>query len=352
MLKRRFVWVFWLVAVLAVATSAASYAWVAMNISAGVRVFDVEAFSDSVYLQISGSPDDGFDKNVSFSRRLLNNLFDESERVSLVAYGKVPDEGAMIIEPILITEENADTYGDSLGRFEGGSRRFYSADASDITDGDNNYIDVTDALKLKDPLIGYYVIEEVAVHENAETSDSYYYVKTERDAINRDYSCLGSFSVGERLSGRLYWGYSESDREEDAGANNALNVVSIDTPTEEYSYKKTVYLRCAENTVDATNLRISEVGISGRRNGLTDSLRVMFVAYGAGDTVITFYSHRDKEDFDGSLFDSLAGNAAEVVTVDIYIFFDGTDKDARNTAEIINSHTVSVTFAFDGHEYN
>ena len=353
-MKGRIVWVFWLVVVLAVLSSTASYAWVAMNTAAGIRAFEVEAFCDSIYLQISDSPADGYDKKVSFSRQLFNfSPFDEPDSISLVSYGIVPEEGAMIIEATRLTEENASDYGDLIGRYIGGTRRFYSADASDITDGNDNYVDITDNLNYKDSLIGYYVIDEVAVHTNAE-SEEYYYVKTQRDQKNSDYSCLGNgFSLGERLAGRMYWGYSESDTELTSGENNVINVVSMDVPKKEYSLKRTVYLRGAEKTVDTTNLRISKIEVEGKRNSLTDSLRIMFVASNSRGKVIEFYSHRERANFEEiMLTDELLGNAGDIVTVDMYIYFDGRDEDARNTAEIINSHIVSVTFTVDDHEYN
>jgi hypothetical protein len=42
----------------------------------------------------------------------------------------------------------------------------------------------------------------------------------------------------------------------------------------------------------------------------------------------------------------------EVVTVDMYVFFDGTDEDAYDQGGVLTRNDVIVKFAVDGHDYN
>ena len=88
-MKGRIAWVFWLVIILAVLTSTASYAWLAMNTVARVRGFEVAFESDSVYLEISADAAEGYNRQVVFNRvRLLSD--EQTHEVYLVSYGEVP----------------------------------------------------------------------------------------------------------------------------------------------------------------------------------------------------------------------------------------------------------------------
>ncbi len=365
-MKGRLAPTFWLVVVLAVLTSTASYAWLAINTAARLRGFEVELTSDSLYLEISQDAEEGYDTEVSFDRATYSLRGDGStHEISLVSYGQVPLDGAIKIYKTQVDLSNADLYGSDEGTYIGGGRRFYQLSSSDIADGMYNFIDVTGDLEEGDSIIGYYVVDvsgDTYQKAQDDTDPDYvkndlgedlYYVKTDRGDGHVDYSCIGSFDLGETLAGRKYWGYATSTKDQKPEPNNIMNVVSMDTPTEEYCLKKTVYIRGAANTGDMKNLRISSIEIGGRSNYLTNAIRIMFVASSTkGHTVTTLYNHRTPNGFDEKLFDSIDGDGRELITVDIYIYFDGKDEGAHNNAGFLSTQTVDVHFTVGDQQYN
>jgi hypothetical protein len=340
--------------VLAVLNTVASYAWLAINTAAVLRGPEVELVSDSLYLEISRDATGNYSQEVSFDSSVaLKGITGANKELSLVTYGTVPAEGALLIDRTQVDLENAHLYGTAQGTYNGSGIRFYEPVDSEIGGGKENLLDVTDKISYGQSILGYYVVEEKACDAVATTDEEFYYVKTSKSNGNSDYSCIGNFEVGEALANRLYWGYSASQREEFAEPDNIINVVSMDTPTEEYSLKKTVYLRGAYGTGNAKDLRVSSVEVGGRRNYLTDAIRIMFVATSSkGGTVTTIYSHRDPAAFNGALFENLYGDGREVVTVDMYIYFDGRDEDAHNNAGLLSAQAIDVHFAIDDHIYN
>lgn len=348
-MKGKIVWSFWLVAVLAVITATASYAWLAMNTEAKVRGFEVELVSDSVYLEISADADERYGKEVYFDKTLYRSS-EETHNVFLVSYGVVPDEGAVRIYKTQIDSNTAAAYGTKDGTYNGGDVRFYLPSESVIGGGDLNFVDVTEKLTVGQSLVGYYVISVEALCVQAQSESDFYYVKNVRENGAVDYCCIGSnFSVGEPLANRKYWGYSSSSDLNDAEENNLINVVSMDVPTDKYCLKKTVFMRGGKGSVDLGFLKISSVEIDGEQHALTSSIRIMFVATSdTGRRTEKMYSHREPEAFDGVLFGEIFGNRQETVTVDMYIFFDGKDVGAHTTTDELTSHTVTVKFSVDG----
>ena len=341
MMKGRIVWVFWLVVVLAVLTSTASYAWLAMNVSSRVRGIEVEAISDSIFLEISAYEGEGYGKDVSFGRVMYSLSNDESE-LSLVTCGRLPEYGAVRVEAVRI----------STGKYDG-TGKYYMAVRSDIAERDISYIDITSNLKVGDSLIGYYIVMEGRSYTESNTIDYYYYYKDVRPSGIVDYVCIGKVPEGEKLSNRLFWGYAYSDSLEESQVDNTLNIVSLDLPPNEYALKNTVFMRCAAGTTNAKNLRIESVDVEGMRNYLTYAIRVMFVAkFEDGSTKTIFYNHRNPERFDGMLLSSIEGNEMETVTVDIYVYLDGTDESAFKQDGFLTRNDVTVTFTVDDHDYN
>ena len=105
--------------------------------------------------------------------------------------------------------------------------------------------------------------------------------------------------------------------------------------------------------MDAKNLRISDIRIDGREHYLTKAIRIMFVATsGKGETVTRFYSHREPENFNRFLFSDIMGDEKEIITVDMYVFFDGTDVDAYVQDGIITKNDITVKFEINDHDYN
>ena len=353
-MKGRIVWVFWLVVVLASLTATASYAWLAMNTAAGLRGLEVELESDSLYLEISADAEE-YHKSVSLSSPAVYSLNGNTSELMLVSYGEVPSNGALLIYHTQLTKKTASSYGYPDGVFREGGYRLYRPVYSEIGKEKLNFIEVTDTFSDGQSVVGCYTIGEFATpYPTASEAGRYYYVKTVRENGCVDYSCLGNkFKLGERLAGRKYWGYASSSSFDSSESANIMNIVSMDTPTEDYCLKRTVFLRNAVNTEDAQDLRISSVDILGRRNDLTDAIRVLFVAKSDGrETVSTVYNHREPGTFDGLLFRELRGDTSEVVTVDIYVYFDGKDDNAHSRAQFFTANTVKVNFSVDGHEYN
>lgn len=356
-MKGRIVWVFWLVVVLASLTATASYAWLAMNTAAGLRGLEVELESDSLYLEISADAEE-YHKSVSLSRPAVYSFDENTSELMLVSYGEVPSNGALLIYQTQLDKEKASNYGYPDGVFKEGGYRLYRPSDSKIGGGKLNFVEVTDTFSVGQSVVGYYVIGEYATpYPTASVADRYYYVKTVRDNGCVDYSCLGNkFEIGERLAGRKYWGYASSTSFDSSESSNIMNIVSMDTPAEDYCLKRTVFLRNAVNTGDAQDLRISSISILGRKNDLTDAIGILFVAKSDGrETVAKVYSHRNhenSENFDGLLFSDLRGDTSEVVTVDIYIYFDGKDENAHSRAQFLTANTVKINFSVDGHEYD
>lgn len=203
-------------------------------------------------------------------------------------------------------------------------------------------------------LAGLYTINESESTQYAEvdptSASGAIYVKNGNDYV---YVC--NKSIAEDITDEIFWGRAYSDTLGDVKTDATLNVIKSNT--DKYYYYDTVYLRSAANTNDGQNLRIENVAISGRENDLSDALRVLFVATnGAGEVVATTYSNRaGMASFDGDLFAAIRGNKGEVVTVDMYVYFDGTDAAALTLATgdagLLNGQSVSVKFAIDGPDY-
>lgn len=203
-------------------------------------------------------------------------------------------------------------------------------------------------------LAGLYTIDESESTQYAEvdptSASGAIYVKNGNDYV---YVC--NKSTAEDITDETFWGRAYSDTLGDVKTGASLNVIKSNT--DKYYYYDTIYLRSAANTNDGQNLRIENVAIGGRENDLSDALRVLFVATnGAGEVATTTYSNRDgMASFDGDLFATIRGNKGEVVTVDMYVYFDGTDAAALTLATgdagLLNGQTVSVKFAIDGPDY-
>lgn len=355
MRKGKVAFVFWLVFALAVVTSTASYAWIAMSPTASFRGFEIAFKSDSLYLEISGDPEAEFGKTVSFDAVSYMSLNNSVHEVLLVSYGEVESIGALRIYPNEIKAGNGAYFGAPNGKFDKSSdRRYYVRADSSIAKGKHNYIDVTDRLKDGQDIRGYYVIDDSAVtYPTALTSTDFYYVKTPNGKGGFDYSCIGSFEVGEKLAGRKYWGYAYSSEFDESQSHNAINVVSMDTPEKEYCLKRTVYIRGAAGTVMARDLGVVSIEVDGRRNYLTDAIRILFIATSdRGKTVTKIYSHRERESFNGLLFEEILGDENELITVEMYIYFDGKDEDAHDNDGFLTSHTINVSFGIKDHNYN
>lgn len=218
---------------------------------------------------------------------------------------------------------------------------------------DNGNFSVQEHLSVGDELAGYYTATTETLADTTFDGTSVYYVQS-----GDDYVCLGTPAAGTAINGYLYWGRAYSTELNEVQANNTLNVLSESVAEADYYLHKTLYLRQGENTNHATNLRVSDIKVSGAASSLKDALRVLIIAtstsgetatatYDAGTDVITH------ENGNNNLFAMLLGDQQETVTVEVYIYFDGTDDVAKNDSiAVLNGQIVSIEFAIDELEYN
>lgn len=225
-------------------------------------------------------------------------------------------------------------------------------------------------LELGTELNGYYTVTETSVTVADATSNgtSVYYLKNDvKDAqgntLYTDYSYIGAIPSGTVLANYLYWGRAYSNDPTKVQENNTLNIINPngtgDDAVTNYYLAKTLYLRQAEGTNNASNLRIEDVKIGGAKNELSNALRILFVAYSEHDedTLVT-YTYDPANDTGAEskvLFSTLLGNEAETITVQVYVYFDGTDADANNAqvaGAVLNGQTIEIEFAIDELTYN
>ena len=212
---------------------------------------------------------------------------------------------------------------------------------------------VVEDLTVGTSLNGYYTITATPVANKAAATGKVYVANGNDYVFIKD---CGDEGVN-LVTNDIYWGRTYSTA---LGQHQNTNTVSvIKSDLDSYRYAGTVYLRCAENTNDGTDLKIADVKVGGRVNDLSNALRVLFVATnGKGDVVFTTYSNRDgMAGFDGDLFDTILGDQNEVVTVDMYVYFDGTDVDAYTKADpadagVLNGQSIEVKFTIAEHSYN
>ena len=343
---------FWLLVMVTLVTSSATYAWLSMNLSVLTGGIAVSARSDSKYLQISAHPQEGYGEAVSFGRE--DDIFGTStevEEIFLTTYGYLPAAGGLTIEATRITAENAETLGFTAGTFSGVGR-LHASRNSDISTTADSFEDVTATLTPGDSVLGLYLIRSGNYYTTSQGEDQNYYYKHERVGGSVDYVCVGSFAEGEILSGRRYWGYAIADTEQSAEEDKMLNVVSIDLPKDGYALKKQVYLRAAGGSLDLRDLKVDSIKVKGLRNYLTDAMQIMFVARSSfgGEDIVFFYDHGSPELFHGELFDYMLGDRAETISVDIYIFFDGTHANAYSENSVMSNHSVEICFTVDNQD--
>lgn len=413
----------------AVLLATASYAWFTMNTQTTTDGLDVEAYTDSLFLEISQTgADDEYDVKTTFTsgnsadlRLVTASLFKTNSFATIVAtpgttylpantyYRQLPSEdgagvnyfkvdaatlseasptAGMYKNPVfnLVTtnavvtgtyydyEAATDSYkkveitaASAYGHYALGSVAedgaavyegtgvYYKADAS------GNLVQVKD-LKAASDVTGYYTIVATTVDGTTEAvaATDYYLV-----SAAGEYSFIGEVPEGQILNEYLFWGRSYSTVYNEVQATNTLRVVDKTTANGTYYLTKTLYLRCGEGTINASHLKVDEVIVGGATNVLSDSIRVLFVAtstadaaspkrisaclYDAGANTYTYSN--------GStcFFDTVLGNEKETITVDVYVYFDGTDEIAHNTqmaTGTLNSQNIEIKFGIDEHDYN
>lgn len=413
--------------------STASYAWFAMNTQTKAEGLEVEAYTDSLFLEISDGTDgddEGTDKdysvainyNMGTDTNLLlvtPSLFKDLEYVTIptptrltegnctdtsAAYYKSSNGNYIRVTDLVATSSTADLYknptftlvasnaivegpatyyeydtkthnytaveieGESaygyyaLSGTKEGATAIYSGVATDKyyaeqtnDDGDTILVEVSASLTLGTSLVGLYTINanNVVTKTVAATGETYYVQN------GNDFTFIGTVEQGTILDEHLFWGRAYSTLAEAVQEDNTLTLVGEDEAAN-YYLTKTLWLRCAEGTNNASNLVVDKVVLGGASNVLTPALRVLFVAtssvdesqpkrisacvYDAGTGEFTYSNDND------NFFDTVLGNEAEEIKVDVYIYFDGTDEIAMNATvagQPLNGQTIEIYFGID-----
>lgn len=267
---------------------------------------------------------------------------------------------------------------------------YYTATATTACGADDRYSSANTYYELRDGnyylaggldegshLDGYFTL---AVSEVASpAADTIYYLESvgSDNDVYPDYVAFKTAAVNANqanLPSQGYWyrGYSENiDKANPDGQSGRINGV-ID-PTEytdentPYYLYTTYYLRMATASTLAENLRVNSVEVIGSEveNSLTDAVRVMFVVssnvqsevvrivYNQGTGLFTREDNTGRNHNDTTLFyERFLGDTAETVTVQVYLYYDGTDaKVNTNNSLDFSGHTVNLEFGIDTPDY-
>ena len=412
--------------------STASYAWFAMNTQTKAEGLEVEAYTDSLFLEISDGTDgddegDDKDYNVSINYNMgtdtdlllvTPSLFKDLDYVTIptpvrLTEGNCTDDTAVYYKSvngnyILVTDlvetsstanliknptfelvadraivagpatyyeydtkahtytaveiTNASAYGyytmtpgaaDADGLYSGVATDKYYEETT--VNGKSVLTEVSASLTLGTSLVGLCTIEaSQVVTKSVAAAGETYYVQN-----GSDFTYVGAVTAGTVLDEHLFWGKAYSTLADDVQKDNTLTLVSANEAAN-YYLTKTLYLRCAEGTNNASNLKVDEIILGGATNVLTPALRVLLVAtsstdssnpqrisaclYDAGTGDFTYSNDND------NFFDTVLGNEAEEIKVDVYIYFDGTDEIAMNATvagQPLNGQTIEIYFGID-----
>lgn len=246
------------------------------------------------------------------------------------------------------------------------TKQYYAADE----DADGNIIGLTlvGGLNAGSHLKGYYTLELTTVDvDDIVVGREYYFMNSDYDLV----AFKASADEGEGLDGYWYRGYSENINPDtdnkDADADNITGVIDMynkyNNETTPYYLYDEFYIRMAEGSANATNLRISKVDVKGSDDpyALTKAIRVIFVCSSSahGQTARILYNHEDgtftnlDTGATSALIDGvLIGNTGEVITVSMYVYYDGTHESvATHDALNLSGHSISVGFEIDKPEY-
>ena len=212
-------------------------------------------------------------------------------------------------------------------------------------------------LKKADALDGYYALDVMTLNL-ADVVDAKDETKAKIAVYAADsfgYSYVGEFDKNANITNTVYWARGYSNGVDEYAASSTLNVLR--SGFENYYLMKTVKLRCAKDTNDAADLTIAKVNVGGAYNDFNKALNVVFdVTSESGESKVVVFKNAEADTFNANgvkLFDKILGNEKEVVTVDMYIFFDGEYEGAKtsNIAQIAGQ-AIEVEFTIADHPYN
>lgn len=231
------------------------------------------------------------------------------------------------------------------------------------TGADGSIVELTlvNGLNAGSRLKGYYTLALTEVSEPV-AGQNYYFKNSDNDLV----AFTAHTEDGVGLDGYWYRGYSENivPGTPDADAQNISGVIGgMNAQNSDYVLYDTIYLRMAEGSANATNLRISHVDVQGSdyQYALTKAVRIIFVCSSSahGQTARILYNNATgtftnlDTDATSALIDAnLIGNTGEVITVDMYVYYDGTHASvATHDALNLSGHAIKVGFEIDKPAY-
>ena len=406
----------------AIMLSTASFAWFSMNTDVKVEGIEFEAYSDSLFLEISdavdgtygdyvdvsSSPkairpssiayltDDGawsaefeaatgdYDPEVTYyarvSKALTNDSFSNPDFivVETLREASLVEDYYMNPEFVLVsttrTPENGVTYyekqgnayvpvtkTDVYGLYTLTEPSNYECQDDERFVSGNVYYSLKDGvyapvggLKAASSVEGYYTLKE-SDRVTVSTGGDYYVLNNRGDYIS-----IGTVEEDVKLDSTYRYTYTAySDTLNLSQGDNLDAVIDESIYTVDnipYYLYDTVYLRMANGANNGDNIKVSNVEISGS-DSLDNAIRVLLVAKnGMGEVSRAIYNHRDGTiehiDDDGRLFSTILGDEEEIIEVEIFVYYDGSDDDVvTNRSVVLTGHVIKCTFSIDVPEY-
>lgn len=312
----------------------------------------------------------GYYKVSDTEKNIVFNMVKTKETYSSAAGGKYYERVGNSYVPV--TEESGalvDGVTSLLGLFK--VELGTACADGELYDGKSTYFKISKsgtispvgALKEGTLLENYYTIEIPDEKTLTADGENIYHIKNSQG----DFVSIGKPEASTSLTDYIYFGRSYSSTSLDAEADNTLGVIR-DGMLDSYCVMKTVYLRSGVDANPGSNLSVSGVTVSGD-DSLTDALSLLIVATnGEGEVSRATYSNRDKKitHLDGSvsetsddgetttrgiLFPTVSGKASEIITVKIYIYYDGRDASSISKDANLSGHAVDIEFSIDKPEY-
>lgn len=271
-----------------------------------------------------------------------------------VVYYELSGGKYVVVEDVVVDDTLVGDYYTAAAIEAEDASATYDATATYYKKDANNAFYVVDPTTAGTDLSAYFTIAEDDVDDlTAATGDIF--VKNADD----EYSLLGNFATATDITNMLYFGRAYSDVIADGDSDDALNIVKT-ANLANYRYQNSVYLHNANNTNDSRNLEAS-FSVSGN-NVLTSAVRVVLVVYDVTGTE-TFVNYVEYSKRTGdvnylvgeNIVDLLAGNEAQTLRADIYVYYDGSDAAAKNDTDGVlelSGNKVEIEFTIDGPDYN
>lgn len=259
-----------------------------------------------------------------------------------------------VVENLVAGESPVKDYYTAAAITAEGTDATYDSSATYYKKDGNDYY-VVDTIFPGTNLKGYYTLTVSEIQDlTAVTGKAF--VQTATD----EYSLLGDYTTATDITNKLYFGRAYSDSIVDGDTSDALNVIK-DKALSSYRYMQSIYLRNANNTNDSRNLQ-AQFTVGGN-NAITSAVRVVLVVYDVTGATPVYvnkveYSNNTNTAAYGTgknIVNLLAGNEAQTLQVDVYVYYDGSDATAMNATDGVlelSGNTVEIKFTIDGPDYN